>query len=125
MDNIGSGEILVILLVALVVLGPNKLPHAAQQAGRFISEVRRIAASFKKEFRGILEEPIKQSQSTLNAINRGSLIKGSVGKDLEKIVEGLQKVEVLGKTVDEKTPNESADDFARGVETESEAEPDS
>lgn len=113
-----------ILLVALVVLGPNKLPHAAQQVGRFISEVRRVAASFKKEFRGILEEPIKQSQSALDAVNRSSLIKGSVGKDLEKIVEGLQKVEVLGKTLDEKTPNESVDDLVGGVETESETESD-
>ena len=67
MDNIGSGEVLVILMVALMVLGPEKLPHAIRQVGNFFSEMRRIAMGFKKEFSDALEEPLKQSQMTLKA----------------------------------------------------------
>ena len=39
MGNLGSGELLVIFFVALLVLGPNKLPDAARQVGRAVSEI--------------------------------------------------------------------------------------
>lgn len=38
----GSGEILVIVLLVLVLFGPDKLPDLARQAGRFIRQVNRI-----------------------------------------------------------------------------------
>jgi Tat protein translocase TatB subunit len=41
MGSLGAPEILVILVVALLVLGPNRLPEAARQAGRALAEVRR------------------------------------------------------------------------------------
>ena len=40
---IGPEKILVILFIALVVLGPEKLPDAARKAGRVLTEVRRIS----------------------------------------------------------------------------------
>src|SRR3972149_5216026 len=40
MFNIGGGEFLVIALVALIVLGPQRLPDAARQAGRAMAELR-------------------------------------------------------------------------------------
>ena len=33
MFNLGGGEMLVILLLALIVLGPERLPEAARQVG--------------------------------------------------------------------------------------------
>ena len=38
MFNIGGGELLIIFLVALVVLGPTKLPEAARQLGKWVGE---------------------------------------------------------------------------------------
>jgi Tat protein translocase TatB subunit len=49
--SIGAPELLVILIVALIVLGPERLPDAARQVGRFIGEVRRISSSFQAEVR--------------------------------------------------------------------------
>ncbi len=37
MFNVGGGEVLVILLIAIIVLGPDKLPNAAKQAGKLSS----------------------------------------------------------------------------------------
>jgi TatA/E family protein of Tat protein translocase len=34
MGNIGGGEILIVLLAALIFLGPSKLPEAARQIGK-------------------------------------------------------------------------------------------
>ncbi|MGI9608170.1 MAG: Sec-independent protein translocase protein TatB, partial [Acidimicrobiales bacterium] len=51
MLNIGGGEVLVIFLVALVVLGPTKLPEAARTAGKVMSEFKKISSGFQREFR--------------------------------------------------------------------------
>ncbi|QGG95286.1 Sec-independent protein translocase protein TatB [Actinomarinicola tropica] len=51
MFNVGGGEVLVILLVALVVLGPDKLPGAVRKVGQVVSEVRKISAGFQAEMR--------------------------------------------------------------------------
>jgi Tat protein translocase TatB subunit len=55
MFNVGGGEIIVILLIALVVLGPDKLPSAARQAGKYLNEFRRMSAGFQSEFRSAMD----------------------------------------------------------------------
>lgn len=67
MGNLGGQEILVILLVGLIVLGPTKLPAAIRQAGRFAAETRRVAAGFKREFQEALGEPLAESKAMLRA----------------------------------------------------------
>ena len=60
MFNIGGGEVIVILLIALIVLGPNRLPDAARTIGKTMGELRRLSSSFQNEVRGALdtiEEP--------------------------------------------------------------------
>src|SRR5437763_1912059 len=49
MFNLGMGEIVVILLLALVFLGPKKLPEIASGLGRMIREVRKATADIKNE----------------------------------------------------------------------------
>jgi sec-independent protein translocase protein TatB len=41
MFGLGMGEIIVILIVALLVLGPDKLPDAAKQIGKGLRELRK------------------------------------------------------------------------------------
>lgn len=64
MFNIGGAEFLVILLVALLVLGPNKLPQAARQVGHFLGEFRRIADGFQQELKTAMdvESPAKPAK---------------------------------------------------------------
>jgi len=40
---------MVILALALIVLGPEKLPQVAKQIARFIGELKRASEEFKKE----------------------------------------------------------------------------
>lgn len=51
MGSIGAPEVLVVLLVALIVLGPQKLPEFARQAGRALAEFRRVTSGFQDELR--------------------------------------------------------------------------
>ena len=41
--NIGPGELILILIIALVVLGPGKLPDVAQSLGKSVREFRKAA----------------------------------------------------------------------------------
>jgi TatA/E family protein of Tat protein translocase len=45
-------HMLVIILVALIVLGPEKVPHAMRQAGRAMGELRRWTDSISSEVQG-------------------------------------------------------------------------
>ena len=58
MFNVGGPELIVILLVALLVLGPTKLPDAARQMGKAMNEFRRMSTGFRAELRDALNEPV-------------------------------------------------------------------
>ena len=51
MFGINGGEFVVILLVALVILGPERLPHYAEQLGRLVREGRRFAKGAQRQMR--------------------------------------------------------------------------
>jgi sec-independent protein translocase protein TatB len=54
MFDIGFSEVLVIFVLALVVLGPEKLPKVAAQVGRWIGRARGMARQFREQ----LEEEV-------------------------------------------------------------------
>ena len=68
MLGLGTGEVLVILMVALLVLGPEKLPGAARQAGRWIGDLRRLSSGFQSELRDALQEPVDQTPRATAAV---------------------------------------------------------
>jgi sec-independent protein translocase protein TatB len=53
------------MLVALLVLGPAKLPDAARQLGKAVAEFRKVSGGFQRELRAALEaepEPTPAAQ---------------------------------------------------------------
>lgn len=65
MFNVGGGEILVIMVLALIVLGPDKLPEAARQAGKYLSEFRRMSSGFQQEIRSAMDlNPLNDKPSS-------------------------------------------------------------
>jgi sec-independent protein translocase protein TatB len=62
--NVGAPEVLVIMLVALVVLGPNKMPEAARQAGKWLAEFRKVSQGFQREMRAAMDEVSEPVRST-------------------------------------------------------------
>ncbi|MET0902945.1 MAG: Sec-independent protein translocase protein TatB [Acidimicrobiales bacterium] len=55
MFNIGGGELIVIMLLALIVLGPKRLPEAARQVGKVMADLRRLSSGFQNEVRTALD----------------------------------------------------------------------
>jgi len=50
MFNIGMPELILILVVALVVLGPKKLPELARSIGKGLAEFKKSAEELKGNF---------------------------------------------------------------------------
>lgn len=61
--SLGPAEILVILVVALIVLGPKRLPEAGRQVGKAIAEVRRWTTDVTSEIKSAIdvEAPLKST----------------------------------------------------------------
>jgi sec-independent protein translocase protein TatA len=53
--SLGPAEILVILIVALIVLGPKRLPEAARQVGKTLAEVRKWSQGLQDEVRNVMD----------------------------------------------------------------------
>jgi sec-independent protein translocase protein TatB len=49
--GINGGEFLILAVLAVLVLGPDKLPGYAQQLARLVKEVRRMATGAKEQLR--------------------------------------------------------------------------
>ena len=66
MFGIGMPELLLILAIALIVLGPKKLPDLARALGKGLAEFRRATDELKDEFRQ-MEHQVEDSSPTATA----------------------------------------------------------
>lgn len=64
MFNLSGSEIVFLMIIGLVVLGPEKLPTALRKAGRLYGEFRRITSGAESEFRSAFAEPLRELKDT-------------------------------------------------------------
>ena len=72
MFNLSGSEVIVILILALVILGPDKLPDAMRRAGRTWAELRKLSSGFQEEVRKGFEEPTKEVRQTADAVRKAA-----------------------------------------------------
>lgn len=56
MFDVGFDELLVIVIVAIVVIGPKDLPKALRLAGQWIGKVRRVSGHFRSGVEAMIRE---------------------------------------------------------------------
>ena len=104
MFNVGGPEFLVIAVVALIVLGPDRLPGALRQAGQFMTEIRNISNGFKVDLKAAIADveadadgtPTRPSpqREALDALRRlGDGVSGVLGGS-EPVVAGDDPIAV-------------------------------
>jgi len=56
MFDVGAAELLVIVIVAVIVIGPKDLPLALRTAGRWIGKIRRVSSHFRTGIDAMIRE---------------------------------------------------------------------
>lgn len=82
LESIGTSELILIGLVALIVLGPRKLPEVARKIGRTMADFRQTTSEFKRTWaqEANFNDEIKDSGAKLNSLSENPVaVENSIG----------------------------------------------
>lgn len=97
MFGIGLPELVIILVVALIVFGPKKLPELAKALGRGMSEFKKASEEIKDSLN--LNEELREVKNDLDDSVRGA------EKSLESAAQETQGEEALKAELPHETPD--------------------
>ena len=121
MGNLGGGEILVILLVALIVLGPTRLPPAVRQVGKVVGEIRRIGQGFQQELREAAK-PLQEATADLKAADKS--LRETTQKPLKEMTETLKAADPSKAIEPPPAAKDEAKDATSDAEPKTDGTPD-
>jgi Tat protein translocase TatB subunit len=117
MFGIGMPEMLLILAIALIVIGPKKLPDLAKSLGRAFAEFKRATSELKDSFE--MDSELKDIKTTFNEMS--SEIKEAIDIDVDNIPE---KQDLSDNSKDVKTTlNEVSNEMKEGIDGDIDKKP--
>ena len=126
--KIGAMELVVIFIVALLVIGPDKLPQYARKFGSALREFRKASSDVTREIRQSVIDPLEEAQKPLREameplddISKG--LKGDLNA-VEKDLKNIGKAKPQEKQAEaEKTPEAPAVENAPAAQSAEPAAP--
>ncbi len=73
MFNLSGSELIFLVLIALVVLGPDKLPEAMRKAGKAYADFKKMTTGFQSEMKSVLEEPMRELRETAELAKKSAM----------------------------------------------------
>jgi sec-independent protein translocase protein TatB len=98
--GIGLPELVVIMIVGVVVFGPERLPEFARQAGRFVRQLRNLAQSAQTQLReelGPEYADLRLADLDPRQAIRKHILEAMEDDDLDAVDPPLPAFEVLGQ----------------------------
>ena len=95
MFGIGAGELLTLLVLAFILVGPDRLPHLATDAAKLVKKIRTIAQAATTELRENLGPGFEDLQVT--DLHPKKLIKKTIGNSLDDLTTELNSDLTLDK----------------------------
>ena len=94
LETLGTGELLLIAVAALLLFGPRKLPEISRSLGKSLAEFKRASDDFKRTWE--YEVELERRKSTLDAAEEP---RPSVGESLEQpgTAAGATPAELMGR----------------------------
>ena len=108
MFDVGFSELALIGVIALIILGPDRLPKAARTAGLWVGRARRMLADVKAD----IDREVRRSE--LEEIK-------DIGNEIKKAGEEIKEsAEVLNETIDTEPETDSIDQSSEKTADKSE-----
>ena len=97
MFSFGWGEILLILVVVIIVVGPKDIPKFLRQIGNLSKSIKKISREFKSSLNKIAEETdlndVKNSITEVTDLNKELDIKSNLKNEIQTIKDTISSVE--------------------------------
>jgi Tat protein translocase TatB subunit len=81
--NIGAAELMLILLIALIVVGPRRLPEIGRNLGKIMNDLRKISQEFTTDLTRELEAPAKELTEIAKELEAPAKELTEMAKELE------------------------------------------
>lgn len=88
--NLSPEKLLLVGIIALLVLGPNRLPGAARTAGRAVAELRRMSTTLQDEVTSAIGAPRDSLHHAVGELGLGDM-RSSLRHSVEEIVTGAHR----------------------------------
>ena len=90
MFDIGFSELLVIGVVALIVIGPERLPRVARTAGHLLGRLQRYVADVKADINREIEiDELRKARDSMQ--QAATEVESSISGELSKVEDDLNK----------------------------------
>ncbi len=111
--DIGAIELLVIVIVAVLVIGPKDMPLAMRTAGRWIGKVRKVSAHFRTGIDAMVREAeLEDMEKKWKAQNEEIMKRSALSseeKHMEPVMTGPPPIESSETTQSPEAPQASAE----------------
>jgi len=98
MFDLGASELLLIVIVAVVVIGPKDLPLAMRTAGRWVAKVRRVSGHFRSGIEAMIREAeMEEMEKKWQAQNEAIMREHPEPEDLQAPVSASAEAAVSGE----------------------------
>jgi sec-independent protein translocase protein TatB len=61
--NIGTAELMLIFIIALIVVGPRRLPEVGRSLGKVVNDVRQMSQEFTAPIMQEMNAPTKENET--------------------------------------------------------------
>jgi len=131
MFDLGAAELLVIVVVAIIVIGPKDMPMALRTAGKWIGKVRKVSAHFRSGLDTMVREAeLEEMEQKWKAQNDAIMARtdAATNADADQASGSAENAEMTGPPIssdddpvsDAVTPTQSSDpQLSLGVENNS------
>jgi TatA/E family protein of Tat protein translocase len=97
--DIGSGEILLVIVLALLLFGPHKIPEVARNVSKVIAGFKRATAQFSAEVTKEIDAANRAAAEATKDIRKDlSDVGKSVGVATNQVTDGIEKASAQVKT---------------------------
>ncbi len=105
--SLGGAELLLILVLALLLFGPRKLPEIGRTLGRGLSEFRKATTEFKSTLQREvdLEDEVKEVKRTRDSLKQAR-------RDLRQSITDASRLDLDAAAPTAQKPHRSSDDAA-------------